>query len=71
MELHQIESSFLQFAMNLEEKVLLDQGCIDRILSADKAEGRCNRGVVRSQEDDDLVLRMSTKPRAPNIKYWD
>lgn len=53
---HQITTSFPTFHMNLEDKVLSEDGSVDRI---------------QEEEEDDVEVapRKSSRPRKPNSKY--
>lgn len=59
-DLEQITTSFPNFDLNLEDKVLLDHGSIDRM----QDEHGCNYG-----NEAKVARRMSSRTRRPNQKY--
>lgn len=61
-EYEQIQSSFPDFVMNLEDKVLSHRGSIDRIPDAEE-------DIAGTSHEAEVATRRSSRPRKPNKKY--
>lgn len=60
----QIQSSFPAFVLNLEDKVLLEEGSVDRIPLGDNV-------LMQSKQSEEVAPRRTTRARIPNQKYLD